>query len=189
MAESKSWVPVPDPTLLTTEAIRNDIEALRELLESEIKASNQNIASMRELMESKLDAWARTTQEKFVAIGTQFSERDTRAIQVAQEIKTAMDKSDAAVTKQIDSMQLLIASSKHDLDGKIIDVKDRVTVIESVNRGERIVSTDKRADNNVIIQIIIAILAGVAILVSTGTVLLQSHQAAPTVVRHGNEPS
>jgi hypothetical protein len=95
--------------------------------------------------------------ERFRSIDTQFQERDTRTEQTARDTKTAVDaalqaakeavgaqnlasataiaKSEATTTKQIDQLVTLIQTSITGLDGKITDVKDRLTLIEGRGSG------------------------------------------------------
>jgi uncharacterized protein YgbK (DUF1537 family) len=100
------------------------------------------IGHLRAVMDGRLD----TVDEKFRSVQTQFSERDIRVEQTALGTKTAVEaalaaqekaaakqaeslavsigKSDAATTKQIDS-----------LNEKINDVRDRLTRIEGAGKG------------------------------------------------------
>src|ERR1700732_3388119 len=94
-------VPVPDPTKLTTDQLRQEIKALRELLESRMSGSDLLFATLREdvnhqknliensvehlrqLLEEKIknvgiesDKLRATTSEIFERINVQFIERD-----------------------------------------------------------------------------------------------------------------
>ena len=92
------------------------------------------------------------TDEKFSGIYKQFVERDVRTDQTSRDSKVAvdaalqaakeavseqnksnalsMDKSEAAFTKQIDQLGLLIATTSKGTDDKIDDIKNRLTLIE-----------------------------------------------------------
>ena len=97
-------------------------------------------------------------QEKFDSIETQFKERDTRTEQAAASNKIAIDaalsaqkesvdkqnisnalainKSEAAFTKQMDLIGVTIQTSGKATDDKINDMKDRLTALESRRQGE-----------------------------------------------------
>jgi hypothetical protein len=96
-------------------------------------------------------------QEKFRSIETQFTERDTRTEQTSRDSKVAVDaalqaakeavgeqnkssalaiaKSEAATTKQIDSINTLIQSGNQALNDKIDDMKERITAFEGRSKG------------------------------------------------------
>jgi hypothetical protein len=160
MAEPKqpqSTVPVPDPTLLTTQQLTREIEGVRDLLQ----ASNR---SLRELMESRLASIDKQLElretfreEKFKGIEKQFEERDKRAEQASLSNKQAVDaaldsareivteqnrssttattKSEATTLKQIEQLGIMLQTATKALDDKIGDLKDRMTRIEGRSEG------------------------------------------------------
>lgn len=99
------------------------------------------------------------TNEKFNGVEKQFKERDVRGEQTAKDTKVAVDaalqaaekartssndsfalsiaKSEAATMKQIDQQGALIGNVSTTLDGKINDVKERLTRIEGMNTGKK----------------------------------------------------
>lgn len=123
-------IPAPDPSTLTTEALRREITMLHELLLTSLTAHQE------------------ITLERFRGIEVQFNERDKRTDQTARDSKVAVDaafsaakeavaeqnkssalaiaKSEAGTTKQIDQMQALIGAVSKALEDKINDVKERV---------------------------------------------------------------
>lgn len=156
--------PVPDPTLLTTQALVREIAALREVLEAKIDGE-------RNVLATKIDGMAKAVEllqvisdrqpqdvdkkvtnlrilheEKFHSIDVQFHERDVRVEQTAKDTKTAVDAALAAqeksAGKQADSFALSIGKSENAttkqidaLDEKINDMKDRLMRIEGVKTG------------------------------------------------------
>lgn len=139
MASPTSNTPVPDPTSLTTDQLRREIMALREL------------------QESRMDGERRLNEERFHGIETQFLERDKRTEQTTHDNKVAVDaafaaakeavgeqnksnaasitKSEAAFTKQIDQTGVLLNAVAKATDEKIEDLKTRLTTIESRKSG------------------------------------------------------
>lgn len=140
------WVPVPDPTKLTTDAV----------------ASAK--ADIEKLFDVKLDGLRELFGEKFQGIKTEFAMRDTAlaaALKAAQEAvkqqnesnTLAIDKAGTATTKQIDS-----------LVERIDDLKERI----QVDRGTK--SQGVGLTVGVMVQIV-ATIASVGAIVSVGLLL------------------
>jgi hypothetical protein len=128
-------VPVPDPTLLTTQNLLREIASLKELLESRSIGLNA-------LFDEKISRYVSVSNEKFAAVAAQFSERDTRTDQRAGDTKLAVDaafaaakeataKIEAGFTKQIDGMNQIIDTKTRNIDGNVSDLKERMTILES----------------------------------------------------------
>lgn len=149
----------------TREAAKNAVECLKEVIEARMNASDKAITLIQDAVDrspSVTEVYAKFS-EKFESIQTQFEERDTRTEQTSRDSKVAVDaalqaakeavgeqnkssalaiaKSEAATTKQIDQIQVLIATMQKGLDDKfgtlqkgmddkINDLKDRIGVIE-----------------------------------------------------------
>lgn len=127
-------VPVPDPTKLTTDQLRQEIKALRELIESRInsieslhsvleqKVEGDKTAfakadqNLRELMEEKICRLRSTNEEIFERINVQFVERDKRTEQLAiassTAIAAALQAAKEAVGAQNTSNSIAIAKSE-----------------------------------------------------------------------------
>jgi hypothetical protein len=54
-ARMESNIPIPDPSILTTEALAREIFALRELLEVKLGAADTSITQIRAILETRLD--------------------------------------------------------------------------------------------------------------------------------------
>src|SRR5678815_1410526 len=144
--------PIPDPTLLTTEALKREISALKELVTTRLDAmdkamsifsenlqrtptdTDKQIGHLKELIFGRFD----TVEEQFSSVQTQFTERDVRVADNARDAKTAVDaalaaqkeaiwKSENGTTKQIDQLGVLIQQSTKASDDKFGDIKDRLT--------------------------------------------------------------
>jgi hypothetical protein len=143
------------PTLLD-----RSILGLRELLETRLKCMESDVSGvhkdlaqrgneikdqithLHDLLVSKINELASVTAERFIGVGSQFAERDTRTDQRAGDTKLAVDaafaaakeatgKIEAGFTKQIDSMSAMIDTKTKNADDKITDLKDRLTALES----------------------------------------------------------
>lgn len=87
------WVPVPDPTTLTTEAVekattqyRRELDQLRELIEARLdsmdraaEAHLKDMGQLRRQIEEKIIHLGELCEEKFTGIDRRFDDRDARA--------------------------------------------------------------------------------------------------------------
>jgi hypothetical protein len=146
------------------EILEARMEGQKEVFETRLNGMDRAIALVQDSadrlplhMETKVRNLERLHEEKFASVQTQFRERDTRAEQTQKDSKVAVDaalqaakeavgeqnkssslaisKSEAATTKQIDQLVVLITSSNKALDEKINDVKERVTRTEGKGAG------------------------------------------------------
>jgi hypothetical protein len=160
----KEHLPVPDPTVLTQQQLTREIWASREILETRIKCLEEILERLQlvadqqiALRETAIANLQSLQDEKFKGIQTQFTERDIRTEGTARDSKVAVDaalqaakeavgeqnkssalaiaKSEAATTKQIDQIGLIINSMAKGLDDKIDDIKGRLNSIEGHGKG------------------------------------------------------
>jgi hypothetical protein len=127
------------------------ILSLRELLES-------IVGGLQNQVNGRIDTLDAVTTEKFVGVGSQFAERDTRTDQRAGDTKLAVDAAFAAAkeatakietgfTKQIDAMSNIIDTKTSNLAGGMSDLKERLTALEARTQGISSGRTDTRAEN------------------------------------------
>lgn len=138
--------------------------------------------------------------EKFDSIQMQFKERDTRVEQTARDTKVAVDaalqaaekavgkqneassqaiaKSESNTTKQIDGMGVLIKTTADGTDSKIVDIKERLTRVESLAVGRAVEATDQiqqrtvsHGSTSVIISVIVGVFALISVFISIATYL------------------
>lgn len=162
-AESR---PTPDPTILTTEQSLRGLASLREIIEARLDGMDTILGLLQTHLDHRDTAIATGVKhlqdlidEKFKSIATQFIERDTRTEQTSRDSKVAVDaalqaakeavgeqnksaasaiaKSEAATTKQIDAIGILISTTAKASDDKIDDLKTRLTTIEGHSNGSR----------------------------------------------------
>src|SRR5665647_2160458 len=193
--KSASVFPVPDPTVLTTRQLLREIEILRSAIDDKVEVSQREAAALKELLFVRIDAMERATalrsraiddlpadnarqighlrelmDERFVSIGVQFEERDTRSEREARDNKLAVltafaaqekravaqnesnalaiSKSESATAETIKTNQEL-GKSTTDAQGKTLDeVKGQVTTILASGAGAHEVLTDRRAGNS-----------------------------------------
>ena len=103
------WVPVPDPTALTTAQLRRELATLRELVEAQIQTQSAAVTARLDAMDEangiRLDSMREVPgvireqithlkelhEERFGSIALQFKERDVRTEQAASASKQALD--------------------------------------------------------------------------------------------------
>ena len=154
--ERDRHLPVPDPTLLTTEALLREISHLRELvivqldgLEDKVDAYSQTHetkhreraseveAKIQHLTELAAERFAGVT-DRFAGIQLQLSERDARVQESTQASKDAIAaalaaqkeavaKSELSTKEQIVAITTQIATTVASLESKIENVKEMIT--------------------------------------------------------------
>lgn len=114
-----SVVPSPDPTVLTTDQLRREIAALKEILinvidgkfqviTTRLDGSDKAVALLQEATDKQpertqaaVDTLKALDQEKFEGVQKQFDERDVRIEQSAIATKTAVDAALQAAEKSV----------------------------------------------------------------------------------------
>ena len=245
MANSKSSpmdrgdrVPIPDPTLLTTQALIREIAALKEVvftrldgMDEAIRIFNANITRvptdtdkqiqhLKELHDEKFTASedkfverdTRASQtlsaltdstiathkamdekiaflqalhdEKFKSIQVQFTERDVRSDQTSRDSKQAVQdaltaakeavgkqnessslaiaKSEAATSKQLDQLAVLIQTNTTALDKQINDLKERFLLGEGRISGTATAGATQQMSNALLVTIVVGAVGGIA---------------------------
>lgn len=171
--------------------MEDDVKSVHAFLDLRGKDIEDRIVHLRELVFDKIEKLSDVSDEKFVALSTQISERDTIKEQTARDVKGAVDaafaaakeavseqnksnalsisKSEAAFTKQIDQIGIIITTMAKGIDDKIDDIKARITTIESRKEAanEGVLRTDRSQDRTS--SIIGMIIAG-----SVGTVVIMT---------------
>lgn len=152
---AQGWVPVPDPTLLTTQQLIREIAALKELFVTRLDGNDKAIALLQaqadrqpsiSVVDTTLKDLRAIMEEKFKGVDQQFAGRDTALSAALLAQKASVDdqnkanalsaaKAEAGTTKEIDSIKLLLNAQNNALDEKISDVKDRLTAIEAHSKG------------------------------------------------------
>ena len=144
--------PVPDPTVLTTQAQERSITALRELFDARLKALEEenkiqkaNLSRTDDRIVMRLDNFPalienaivhlqRLVEEKFKGVADQFQGRDVALAAALLAQKTSVSdqnlataataaKTEAATTKQIDGIQAILQANTKATDDKIDGVK------------------------------------------------------------------
>ena len=195
-------VPNPDPSLLTTQNVREGLANLKELISARLDAMDgatnlrlEMFKGLPEDIERRIAHLREVQDEKFHTIDNQFRERDVRttqasgaaddalkaALQAAKELVGAQGeasaaaavKSETSFTKQIDQIGTIIQTLEKALDARITELKERIDRGEGSNSGAVDQRNEKRMDS----QVLIAAVAAVLFLVSIGvTLYVASHR-------------
>jgi hypothetical protein len=164
--ESGGSRPVPDPTVLTTEALRREIEHAREAA-----------SSQRELLETQIEALGDACEAKFQYIEQRFRDRDRlvdaafdsskEAVSAALAAsKEAVSKSEHTFNKQLDEMKLTMAAANKGIEDQIGAVKERVTIMESVDRGIEKKSDAMSNATTLVISGLLLLLSAVGVIIA-----------------------
>jgi DNA-directed RNA polymerase len=131
--------PVPDPTLLTTEALHREalrlevligerIESLDTLIQEKFRSVDQQLDLVeRQRVEQKSDTKAAvdaalTAQKEAVREQTLASEK-------------AIQKSETSTTKQLEQITVTFTTALHGITTALEDIKERVSKIEAIKIG------------------------------------------------------
>jgi len=137
--------PVPDPTVLTDQAIVKADKALRDWVMGQLEVRDERLRGIDEAtrlrlagvesiptqIESEVRNLERLHDEKFHSVATQFSERDTRQERESKDNKVAVDAAFAAqkeaAAKQDESNQKAIDKSEAATAEKIAKLSELFT--------------------------------------------------------------
>jgi hypothetical protein len=150
-------LPRPDPTRLTTDQLRRELSALREILTARLDAMDvatrllsetvnrtptqiqTEIMHVRELMTEKLGSLGGAADEKFNSISQQFRERDTRTDQAAKASKEALDAALLAAKE--------LVSQQNEANAAAADKAEQSTIKQIDQIGIRIDTMQKALDD------------------------------------------
>jgi len=131
--------------------------------------TDKKLTHLRELVFERIEGDRNGINQRFV-------ERDVRVEQTARDTKVAVDaalaaqkemgnkqtdsfaqsiaKSEAATSKQIDQLGQLLSTTNTATDGKIADIKERLTRIEGEGKGVRQAEVQQQTSNMSVVSIV-----------------------------------
>ena len=186
-------IPSPDPSLLTTQNLREGLENLKELIYSRLEAMDmatslrlESYGKLPADVDARIAHLKEVVNEKFNAIEQQFKERDIRTEQAAIASKQALDaallaakelvgqqntaiaeanaKSEASFTKQNDQTSVLISNSTQALTDRLQELKERIDRGEGQTSGTQDQRVESRAVTASALGVMAAVLAVATIL-------------------------
>lgn len=169
--------PVPDPTVLTTEASLRLEKTLREMILSEIAHQNDLFSERFARIDMRFNMLdARTAEQKqdtTNALNAALAAQKEAGAAQTNSFKESITKSETAATERIKGVETLLATSSKSTDDKIGDLKDRVIAIEAVKLGiteqvasARAGSVDVRSNMSAILGVIAGIVGVISIIVT-----------------------
>ncbi len=167
-----SNIPIPDPSLLTTDQLRRELASLRDLLEARLTATERASELFKDTLlriptesEKNVKSLKDVQDEKFESIKKQFEERDIRtkatdestvvavntALQAQKEAAHAQQqanmltfaKLEASITKQIDGLLLVSTGNTKSIDEKFGSVQQGIDHLKDLHT-ERFSSIQKQ---------------------------------------------
>ena len=182
LAEQQS-IPVPDPTVLTTQAIDARVIQLQRLLEARLdgydratKLLEDNVNRVPTLLDREIAQTSALSAEKFAGIDQRFKDLGARTDQdkaasttavnaalsaqkeaaAAQEVsnETAINKSEAGFTKEIDGLKTLMGTNKDSTNIQINDLIARLNRSETATATTHDVRTDDRLNTGSIVGLV-----------------------------------
>jgi DNA anti-recombination protein RmuC len=151
--------PRPDPTVLTTQQLLRELGSVQKILEARLDGMDKAIVLIQHAVDKTptISEIYAEVKEKFSGIQTQFRERDARTEQTSRDSKVAVDaalqaakelgneqnassaqaiqKSEAATTKQIDQLGEMIRQMEKTFEGKINDMKENLSGMKGHSQG------------------------------------------------------
>lgn len=165
--DHSDWRPIPDPTTLTTEQLRRELSALREVLTARLDGMDRatelldetvnrtptiiqtEISHLRELMNEKLGSLGGQATEKFSSIALQFEERDVRTNQAAtasaQALAAALQAAKEAVFEQAQAAAKAAEKTELSFTKQIDQIQLQITTVAE-GFGDRIAELKERID-------------------------------------------
>ena len=167
---------IPGPPYLTTEELRRDVSALREILQARLDGMDRAAIVLSETVnrtptaiQVAVDHLQELHNEKFASIAQQFTERDVRtnqasiaadsalkaALQAAKEAvfeqaqaaAKAAETTELSFTKQIDQIGLQISTVAKGYDDRIVELKERIDRGEGSSSGAAGYRAERREDD------------------------------------------
>jgi uncharacterized protein YicC (UPF0701 family) len=152
---------VPDPTLLTIDALRREIAMLENLVEAKINAAEKLTIERFTRIDALMDRAEEMRQEQ---------KADTKqAVDAALDSqKEATAKMEMSVSDQLTALRANFETSLRGVQSNVADLKDRMTIAESVKQGQAEQKTEAR---HVSAGVIAAITFGITVLLAVFTMM------------------
>lgn len=179
--------PIPDPTILTMQALERSLSSLKEVVFTRLNAIDEAtriLATRADRVPSDVDVAVNHLKElhveKFGSIATQFLERDTRTEQLAAAgqlaIKDALQAAKEAVQKSEGNTIKLLDLLAQQID----DLKGRVGAVENQRLGQINERSTQQNDSGLMISVISGIVGMIGCVVAIGALFLSSRRTTPT---------
>ena len=191
---SEQWKPIPDPTVLTTEALLREIGNLYSLLTTRLdsieEANKLRLHALTEGLQRVPSDTARlikhhedVAEQRFANVETQFRERDVRVESDKKASKEALDaallaaKELVGVTndntgKQVDQISAASTAQYAAIDARITELKERIDRGQSGFEGAQTQRTETRSTGQLVAAAVGAFLVAVSLAVSISALMM-----------------
>ena len=182
--------PVPDPTVLTTEALQRGLQSERDHTDALARRLEASIVALQALGAAQDTGAAHLAAERFRSIEEHFRLVETQRVEQKVDTKSAVDaaliaqkeavreqttaseravaKSDAATAKQIEQLTATFRTAIDGVTSLLSDTKDRVGQIEATRRG----SLDERGQQQTGLGSTVSVLGLVVAVVSVAALVI-----------------
>jgi hypothetical protein len=171
--------PVPDPTVLTTEALHRESTYLQESMNARFHENREHMNTLFTAANELLDEKLNTIDRQLALVEQQRVEQkaDTKAAvdaaltaqkEAVKEQTTASEraiaKSEASTTKQLEQLSETFVTAIAGVTVALDDLKDRVRTVEALRQGQVDQRIDTRASAGTIIAYVAAGISALALL-------------------------
>jgi SMC interacting uncharacterized protein involved in chromosome segregation len=167
--------PVPDPTVLTTEALHREINSSYALTTAKIESLEKVMLQKFSAVEEQLQLVERQRVEQKKDTKDAVDAALTAQKEAVREQTTASEraiaKSEAATTKQMDQQRLTFETAIKSVTDLMNEVKERITRIESVKIGWSEQSTNVKQNLGVVWGAVGAVVGLIGVVIAFATVL------------------
>jgi hypothetical protein len=147
--------PIPDPTLLTTEALQREIAGLKEFLLAKLSAEIDATRLRFETVDVKFDGVKNRFTENdehtkslktadTTALNAALAAQEKAASEQNNRVQIALDKSDVATSKRFDEQRTLLETVQLGLNDKFNELRDRQTRAETQASTQRDTKVDRQ---------------------------------------------
>lgn len=148
MANDKT--PTPDPTVLTTDALRREIKASTDLTNAKLEALNERL-------DTKIDGNAQLSEERHNFTRRELIAGEERRLEHKKDTKDTVDTAFAGAEKAIAKSESAAADQIKSVESTVNDLKDRVLRLETQQQTK----VEGRADTRTNVGMIVGIIGSV----------------------------
>lgn len=142
--------PTPDPTVLTTDALRREIKASTDL-------TNAKLDALGHRLDTKIDGNAALSEERHAHTRRELIAGEERRLEHKKDTKDTVDTAFAGAEKAIAKSERAAADQIKSVESTVDDLKDRVLRLETTQQTR----TDTRVDSRMNVGMIVGVI-GVA---------------------------
>jgi hypothetical protein len=186
---------VPGAPYLTTEELRRDVSALREILQARLDGMDRAAVVLSDTVtrtptaiQTAISHLKELHDEKFSSIELQFLERDVRtgqaatasaqalaaALQAAKEAvfeqaqaaAKAADKTELSFTKQIDLLLAQIKALSDTFTDRLAELKERIDRGEGTASGQQDFRAERRLDTGQLLTVAIVVIGVISVILT-----------------------